>query len=523
MSVTLHNKGSGSASASSTLAFNHTVSSENNRILIVSVISDRTARLITSMTFNGVAMTYLLDSQDRTGLYTYYLVAPDTGTHEISITFNGSVANSGAVSFDFSNVDQVFPFNAYEPYLGTGSYGNDIITTNDGCYIMEFSAIEVSLVALSNYSVNAGQTLEHKVQINSADFLFASQEGVQNAGTYNLGWTENYAFEDAEYFQNIIAINVAGNSYVNITDDITITESTGFFIDTKNINVSEQISVVENRTIKRDGVISVIDTRTISESVVMAIDRLISVNENLGIVDSIVEINRGDKNINVGEDVSIVEDVHISNEFNINTFESVSIEDAIGDTGPGADPVFIWESLEVELESVLHPEISISDNISITESIDAFIDIFNVSVFDTVSAIEDISITNELGSINVIDTISITELISSSSEIGGINTFDTIGISENIEVSNLLGGIEISDDVTIAENVSITNTELGGISVIDIVSNTESIDITNTELGAINVYSSITISEDISTELETEGITLINMNDHLVWGIRITS
>ncbi len=114
----------GAANATS-VSFTHTAGTGSDRLLLVGVswnAGSTAGRTITSVTFNGAAMTPAFTQQAGTQLrYSaiYALLNPPSGvTGTVAITFNGAVTNgivAGAVNF--AGVDQTTP-------LGTpnGSY-----------------------------------------------------------------------------------------------------------------------------------------------------------------------------------------------------------------------------------------------------------------------------------------------------------------------------------------------------------------------------------------------------------------
>lgn len=82
---------SSSGSGSTSLTYAHTVGSGNKRMLVVSVLTDRS---ISSVSYNGVAMTQGVLEGTNLKNAVYYLANPASGTNNVVIT----IASSGAIS-----------------------------------------------------------------------------------------------------------------------------------------------------------------------------------------------------------------------------------------------------------------------------------------------------------------------------------------------------------------------------------------------------------------------------------------
>lgn len=97
--------------------FSHTVSSGNNRILLVTVGVLQNGD-ISSVTWNGQSLTQYASATFDTPyalLATYYLINPDSGTHDIVVELSGQMVYEGgsmAIAADYTGVDQSTPFAA---------------------------------------------------------------------------------------------------------------------------------------------------------------------------------------------------------------------------------------------------------------------------------------------------------------------------------------------------------------------------------------------------------------------------
>jgi len=151
-----YDNASDSTGSGSTLTFSHTVSG-TNRILLVGVAvfdSNEALRPVTSVTYNGVALTKIDDedtgagSSERAELW--YLVAPATGANNVVITTTGSVTQivGGAVSL--TGVNQSSPVDAFAS--GNGSSGTatlDLATTSPDTFIVDVLASEPNITTVA--------------------------------------------------------------------------------------------------------------------------------------------------------------------------------------------------------------------------------------------------------------------------------------------------------------------------------------------------------------------------------------
>jgi len=93
----------------STVTWEHTVASQSNRFLAV-FIAFENASPPTVVTYNGVSLT-LFTSYTPIGVdvWLYYMVAPDTGTHDIVVTTADISIDAKVGAASFYNVNQSAP------------------------------------------------------------------------------------------------------------------------------------------------------------------------------------------------------------------------------------------------------------------------------------------------------------------------------------------------------------------------------------------------------------------------------
>lgn len=95
------------------LTFSHTVDSNMENTLLVVHVGRADARNITSVTYAGVDLTQELeqDSASNTGVETWYLVAPSTGTNNVVVNIDSSSFIMASAT-TYAGVDQTNPIDA---------------------------------------------------------------------------------------------------------------------------------------------------------------------------------------------------------------------------------------------------------------------------------------------------------------------------------------------------------------------------------------------------------------------------
>jgi hypothetical protein len=130
------------------ITWSHTTSG-TNRLLVATLAVDDAASLgdstyTTSMTYNGVAMTSAakVHTNNFTGGFVelFYLIAPDTGTHNVVATITGGTVNAEAGSVSFTGVDQTTPLRNLSTAAGNGQ-SNPSLTVSSAIGNMAITAI----------------------------------------------------------------------------------------------------------------------------------------------------------------------------------------------------------------------------------------------------------------------------------------------------------------------------------------------------------------------------------------------
>lgn len=118
------------AEAGSTATWSHTCSG-SDRVLIVATKNGNN-KTVSGVTYNGVAMTeacVAYNSTDNIRTYLFYLADPDTGAHDIVVTFSSSGAEHGSGGVSFTGANPSSPIGATNTSTGSSSSPSTNITT----------------------------------------------------------------------------------------------------------------------------------------------------------------------------------------------------------------------------------------------------------------------------------------------------------------------------------------------------------------------------------------------------------
>jgi len=176
------------------LTWSHTVSG-SDRVLFVGC-ANRAAQP-TGVTYNGDAMTSVF-TDDRVGTYFvsgWVLINPDTGTHDIVVSYSGSTEERGGYGLSFTGAHQTTA-------VGTPTTGDNYGTTSTIDVSAATGDIVVDILfhgAADEPSIGASQT-----QIHTATGASRYQKGSYESGasTTTMSWTH----ETSHWAQGGVAI-----------------------------------------------------------------------------------------------------------------------------------------------------------------------------------------------------------------------------------------------------------------------------------------------------------------------------
>jgi len=184
----------GGASTTSTVSISHTVSSGNNRLLVVGIMSRGGS--MSSVTYGGVALTKLNQLLDRPddnsafGISWWFLTAPTVGTANVVITrtFNTNTQGVQAVIASYFNVNQTNPFYYHHiENKGNVSTLSTTITSLEGSMVLDMIGLPDNGTGIAPYPTSADQVLL-AVSDTVVDNRMASSEKVGDDNV-TMSWT----------------------------------------------------------------------------------------------------------------------------------------------------------------------------------------------------------------------------------------------------------------------------------------------------------------------------------------------
>lgn len=147
----------------------HTCSG-TDRLLRVTTSHFDNSDTIDSITYNGVALTAVPGGSTNNGQYyvtAYYLIAPDTGTHDIVVTVTGSVFDFGAGAISYTDAHQTTPLGTAVTATGTSTTPSVTVSSaadelvDDGLVIIHGGTLSVGAGQTQRWNAIAGGFIKY--------------------------------------------------------------------------------------------------------------------------------------------------------------------------------------------------------------------------------------------------------------------------------------------------------------------------------------------------------------------------
>lgn len=147
----------------------HTCSG-TDRLLRVTTSHFDSSDTIDSITYNGVALTAVPGGSTNNGQYyvtAYYLIAPDTGTHDIVVTVTGSVFDFGAGAISYTDAHQTTPLGTAVTATGTSTTPSVTVSSaadelvDDGLVIIHGGTLSVGAGQTQRWNAIAGGFIKY--------------------------------------------------------------------------------------------------------------------------------------------------------------------------------------------------------------------------------------------------------------------------------------------------------------------------------------------------------------------------
>jgi len=167
-SVTVDASSSGSANGAADITISHTTGSGSDRLMLVGVsINNNNNETVTSVTYNGTGLTKVGEINNSNDARTeiWRLIAPNTGTHNVVITFSATLnqeAVAGVVTFN--GVDQTAPLGTFASVVADDSTTAALNIPSDsgelvfGVVSVEYDAVTASSGQTEQWNIGVPQT-----------------------------------------------------------------------------------------------------------------------------------------------------------------------------------------------------------------------------------------------------------------------------------------------------------------------------------------------------------------------------
>lgn len=184
MAVTFDAVSSGGGNGTGPFTVAHTCSG-SNRVLCVNVAVYDSADVPSSVTYNGVAMTSIGSAVNgQYSVYQYYLIAPATGSNNISVSVTGNVFDLGIIGISMTDVDQTIAIGTQATATGT----NTTPTVNVSSAANELIVDALIIIYNGTLTVGAGQT-ERAQGFGGSGFTKHAGSTEDGAGTVTMSWS----------------------------------------------------------------------------------------------------------------------------------------------------------------------------------------------------------------------------------------------------------------------------------------------------------------------------------------------
>ncbi|NND90634.1 MAG: DUF2341 domain-containing protein, partial [Granulosicoccus sp.] len=242
LSATVDTSSSGSTSGS-TLTISHTTSG-TDRLMIVGVsLSPKNGESVSSVTYNGSNLTLVGVIEETAGkarVELWQMVAPATGTHDVTVTFNAVVpegATAGVMTFN--GVDQTTPLGSFVSAEDKTGIASVNVSTEVGDLV--FSTVAASSDSLVNLSEASGQS----------EYWDLFQSMVEGAGSTKVATstseTMSWTFPTNEWAIGGVAIKASTTPVASI-DGYHTNLNTTLNVDWWNTNWSARQNLTFNNS-----------------------------------------------------------------------------------------------------------------------------------------------------------------------------------------------------------------------------------------------------------------------------------
>lgn len=183
MAIAYDSSSSGFVGTASSLTYSHTCTGTDGLLLVYALSNSGAAGTITGVTYNGVAMTMVVEFSTGSGPFSvWYLNNPATGANNVVVSADRgtNAIGSGSVSYTGCNqTSSVIDSTNTGTDTGVSSIGKSVTSTVDNCWgvIMTYSG--------NNGGHTAGTNTTERLD-NNYVFIGDSNSAITPAGSLTL-------------------------------------------------------------------------------------------------------------------------------------------------------------------------------------------------------------------------------------------------------------------------------------------------------------------------------------------------
>ena len=176
---------SSNSTAGISITIPHTTSGTNRLMLVGVSFNNNGLETVTGVTYNSVALTFVgtIRNVDDARVEIWRLIAPDTGTHDVVVTFSADLLQEGfAGVVTFTGVHQTTPLGTFASAAADGITATVNVSSATGELVFDVLAAEYSTSA----TVGAGQTQRWNIILTGSIGAGSTEPG---AATVTMSWT----------------------------------------------------------------------------------------------------------------------------------------------------------------------------------------------------------------------------------------------------------------------------------------------------------------------------------------------
>ena len=185
-----------SSGDASSLTFSHTVGDVTNRMLLVGAqAQDSTASDcdVVSVTYNATSLTKADEAIAGTASLVcvdlWYLIAPDTGTHDVVVTWNGIVAHRIGGGISLINAAQQAPeATGSSTQDSAGSITTSVTTLTDDAWLIDAVGMDAAGIG---FAPGESNQIERYDETSAASAGAGSSKPVNTAGSADVSWSND--------------------------------------------------------------------------------------------------------------------------------------------------------------------------------------------------------------------------------------------------------------------------------------------------------------------------------------------